>query len=192
MRVECRCLPGGDGSVFQHCRTVAGLRRVMNYPGEIPFRAAIEQSFQYEMVQALASRSSNRIFYCQASELVSERNRFPLAAQHPGAHTLFDAGVLGAYCAIKQPHLSSCRHDRHEFQHCTTSRREPHRARQHSIAHRNRHARFLACQRLRYEERVAASHRMKIFNTSARIRCQPFNCRFGKRWKTKAHHRAMR
>ena len=56
MRVERGCLSCCDGSVFKHCRAVAGLRCVMNYPRQQRFGATIEQSFQYEMVQALAER----------------------------------------------------------------------------------------------------------------------------------------
>ena len=59
MRVKRGCLSGGERRVFERSGAVAGLRRVMNYPCQLSFRAATEQSFQYEMVQALATRDSN-------------------------------------------------------------------------------------------------------------------------------------
>src|SRR5256885_9731657 len=102
MGIERSCLSRCDGSVFKHCCTVAGLRRMMNYPWQLPFRAAIEQSFQYERVQALATRHGERIFYCPARKLVSKSNRFAITTQHSCAHAFFEGGIIRADCVIEQ------------------------------------------------------------------------------------------
>src|SRR5258705_2318341 len=111
MRGKRGCLACCYGSVFEHSRAVTCLRRVMNYPSEQCFRAPIEQGFQYEIVQTLATRGINRIFYRSARKLVSKSNCFAFVSKHSSADAFFESARIRADCVIEQPHLSSRRND---------------------------------------------------------------------------------
>jgi len=79
------------------------------------FGASIDQSFQYEFVQALAARDGDGIFYRSACKLVAESNRLALVPQHSGADCFFERLRIAADGVTEQPHFSSRRDDRHEF-----------------------------------------------------------------------------
>jgi hypothetical protein len=180
MCVERGCLSGGDGSMFEHSLTVNSLRCVMNDPRQQRFIAAIEQSFQYEFVQAPPSRHGNRIFYGQARQLVSESDRFAFTSEHTRADAFFERSRVRIDCVSEQPHFSSRRNDRHEFQDCGSHGRKLPRTRHHGITHSNGHPGLFAFERLRDEERVAASDSIEIFEASAGSLCKSVHCGFGK------------
>src|SRR5512132_4154390 len=96
MRAERSGLFCRERSEFEHHRAVTGFRCVMNDSRQQRFGAAIEQSLQYESVQALATRNSNRIFYRSARKLVSKPNRLAVVPQHARADAFFERSHVRA------------------------------------------------------------------------------------------------
>src|SRR4029453_2554341 len=96
MPIRRGCLSCCEGSVFEDSRPVATLRRMMDDPCQQRFGPAIEQSFQYKTVQALATRNSKRIFYREARKLVSKRNSLSFVSQHARADAFFEGSQVRA------------------------------------------------------------------------------------------------
>src|SRR5690348_271509 len=93
MRVERGRLPRRARRVFNYCRSITRLRRVMNDARELAFGAAAEQRLQDLRMQTMKTRRGQRIFHRSPCELMTKTNHTVVQRQYSACDTFFERGA---------------------------------------------------------------------------------------------------
>ena len=110
-------------------------------PGRARAREAADSASSTRRCSSDAPMRADRILDGEPRELVAERDRAPLGAQHAGREAGIDVLDLIRHDLVEQPHLDMRRDDGDRLEHALRGRAEAVHAREHGIAHRRRHLR---------------------------------------------------
>ena len=154
-----RALAGGRG-VAEDRLDVAGRLRVVGEPGQVGIRRGGQRG-QRSAMEPPALERRERLLDGHARDLVAERDRVAVGAQHPGRQ----AGVEGIWLVgqrFEQPQLGPLRHDRDRVEQRPRRGVQPGAAGEDGVADGRREVGAAGRERLGDEEGVAAGAAVQL------------------------------